>query len=111
MHDFKLLQHSRLAFKKGCEINVDTGYIGINKWYDNVLMPKKKSKLKPLTNEDKKHNKAFSSKRIFVEHVIGVLKRFRIISDTYRNRRKRFGLRFNLIAGIYNFELGLKANL
>lgn len=23
----------------------------------------------------------------------------------YRNRRKRFGLRFNLIAGIYNFQL------
>lgn len=111
MHDFKLLQRSRLAFKKGTEINVDTGYLGINKWYDNILMPKKKSKLKPLTSEDKKHNKVFSSKRIFVEHVIGVLKRFRIISDTYRNRRKRFGLRFNLIAGIYNFELGLKVKL
>ena len=26
-------------------------------------------------------------------------------SACYRNRRKRFGLRFNLIAGIYNFEL------
>ncbi|WP_203219147.1 hypothetical protein [Orientia tsutsugamushi] len=23
----------------------------------------------------------------------------------YRNRRKRFGLSFNLISGIYNFEL------
>jgi hypothetical protein len=28
-----------------------------------------------------------------------------IVSERYRNRRKRFGLRFNLIAGIYNFEL------
>jgi hypothetical protein len=27
--------------------------------------------------------------------------------NTYRCRRKRFTLRFNLIAGIYNFELGL----
>ena len=61
-----------------------------------------------LSHEDKKDNKIFASKRIFVEHVIGVLKRFRIISETYRNRRKRFGLRFNLIAGIYNFELKLK---
>jgi exonuclease III len=31
--------------------------------------------------------------------------RFHIISYRYRNRRKRFGLRFNLIAAIYNFEL------
>ncbi|MDR2723961.1 MAG: IS5/IS1182 family transposase, partial [Holosporaceae bacterium] len=30
---------------------------------------------------------------------------FKIISDKYRNRRKRFGLRFNLIAAIYNGEL------
>ena len=36
------------------------------------------------------------------------LKPFRIISETYRNRRKRFGLRFNLIACIYNFELKIK---
>ncbi|KJV54910.1 IS5 family transposase ISOt6 [Orientia tsutsugamushi] len=39
------------------------------------------------------------------ENVIGMLKRFKIIADKYRNRRKRFCLRFNLISGIYNFEL------
>ncbi len=39
------------------------------------------------------------------ENVIGILKRFKIIADKYRNRRKRFSLRFNLISGIYNFEL------
>ncbi|MGI8787171.1 MAG: IS5/IS1182 family transposase, partial [Pyrinomonadaceae bacterium] len=30
---------------------------------------------------------------------------FRIVAEKYRNRRRRFGLRFNLIAGLYNFEL------
>ncbi|MEG4234701.1 IS5/IS1182 family transposase, partial [Microcoleus sp. Pol11C3] len=30
-----------------------------------------------------------------------------ILSERYRNRRRRFGLRFNLIAGIYNYELNL----
>jgi hypothetical protein len=33
------------------------------------------------------------------------LKIFRILAERYRNRRKRFGLRFNLIAAIINFEL------
>lgn len=37
--------------------------------------------------------------------VIGMVKRFKIVADKYRNQRKRFGLRFNLIAGLYNFEL------
>ena len=35
---------------------------------------------------------------------MGFLKRFKIIADKYRNRRRRFGLRFNLIAAIYNME-------
>ena len=39
------------------------------------------------------------------ENAISALKRFAIISDRYRNRRKRFRLRFNIISGIYNIEL------
>ncbi|PSO63326.1 MAG: IS5/IS1182 family transposase, partial [Cyanobacteria bacterium QH_6_48_35] len=35
-----------------------------------------------------------------VEHVITSLKIFRILSSRYRNRRKRFGLRVNLLAGV-----------
>lgn len=68
-------------------------------------MPKKKSKKNPLTKQDKKLNRQLSSDRVLNENVIGMLKRFKIIADRYRNRRKRFGLRFNLIAGIYNMEL------
>jgi len=62
-------------------------------------------KKKPLTAEEKKHNRDISSERVVNENVIGSLKRFKIINDRYRNRRKRFGLRFNLIAGIHNMEL------
>jgi len=65
----------------------------------------KSSKYKPLSKAEKMINKELSSKRIFVENVIGCIKKFKILSDKYRNRRRRFGLRFNLIAGIYNFEL------
>ncbi len=68
-------------------------------------MPKKKSKKNPLTLTDKQRNRELSSQRVLNEHVIGMIKRFKIVADKYRNRRKRFGLRFNLIAGIYNFEL------
>ncbi len=68
-------------------------------------MPKKRSKKNPLTPQDKMLNRKLSSDRVLNENVIGMIKRFKITSDRYRNRRKRFGLRFNLIAGIYNMEL------
>jgi DDE superfamily endonuclease len=58
-----------------------------------------------MWDEDKKNNAKMSSERVINENVIGLLKRFKIIAERYRNRRKRFCLRFNLITGIYNREL------
>ncbi|MBS4163041.1 hypothetical protein PRO82_000330 [Candidatus Protochlamydia amoebophila] len=84
---------------------VDTGYQGLQKVHTQTVLPKKKSKKNPLTKEDKKRNSALAKERVLVENVIGMLKRFKIISDRYRNRRKRFRLRFNLLAGLYNYEL------
>ena len=54
---------------------------------------------------DKINNREISKNRVLNENVIAMIKRFKIVADRYRNRRKRFGLRFNLISGIYNFEL------
>jgi len=84
---------------------VDTGYQGIQKIHSNTRLPKKKTEKNPLTSDDKQINQAIAHDRVLNENVIGALKRFKIISDRYRNRRKRFGLRFNLIAGIYNFQI------
>ncbi|MCE7935044.1 MAG: IS5/IS1182 family transposase, partial [Chlorobi bacterium CHB2] len=54
---------------------------------------------------EKGENREHSRKRIVIEHVFARLKVFKILSERYRNRRKRFELRFNLIAAIHNFEL------
>ena len=104
-HDFRLLRESGLHFHEKIQVITDTGYIGLQKIHTNTFIPKKKSKKYPLTLDDKKNNRELSSKRVLNEHVIGKLKRFKILSDKYRNRRKRFGLRFNLISGIYNYDL------
>lgn len=108
MHDFKLFKISRLKINSTIRLKADGGYLGIGKCHSNCQIPKKKSKLHPLTQAEKKENKELSKKRICVEHVFAALKVFRILTAKYRNRRKRFGLRFNLIAGIYNHEIQLK---
>jgi hypothetical protein len=104
-HDFRLFKESKTKIHPDIDALVDTGYLGLQKIHLKTRMPKKKTKKRPLTKEEKMKNRDLSSERVSNEHVIGVLKRFKIIADKYRNRRKRFGLRFNLIAGIYNFEL------
>jgi hypothetical protein len=103
-HDFRLFKESGVRFLSQTNVLTDTGYQGLRKLYANSCLPKKKTKKHPLTRQDRQNNKHLSSQRVLNEHVIGRLKRFKIIADKYRNRRKRFGLRFNLIAGIYNLE-------
>lgn len=104
-HDFSLFKDSRSMMSAHICTLADSGYQGILDWHQNSLTPAKKSKLHPLTKEQKASNREISRERIFVENVIRRLKIFRILSERYRNRRKRFGLRFNLIAAIYNLEL------
>lgn len=106
-HDFKLFKESKTRIHSEIKVITDTGYQGIARIHQKSELPKKRSKKNPLTKEDKENNRKLSSQRALNENVIGMLKRFKIIADKYRNRRKRFGLRFNLIAGMYNYEIAV----
>jgi hypothetical protein len=88
------------------EIMADQGYQGIKKIHNNSYTPIKKTKKKPLSSIAKEYNRELAKHRIYVEHVIRCLKIFLMLREPYRNRR-RFGLRFNLIAGLYNCGLNL----
>ena len=85
-------------------LEADTGYQGPARIHANSPVPKKRSMNHPLSKQERKNNCEISKKRIFVEHAIRFLKRFRILSERYRNRRSRFALRFSLIAGICSFD-------
>ncbi|WP_342255079.1 transposase family protein [Spiroplasma endosymbiont of Zeiraphera isertana] len=105
IHDFKLLLKSKTFIHPEKQVFVDSGYQGIQNIHKNTFLPFKKSKYNQLTPIQKECNKTLSKIRIKIEHVFAKLKRFKILSLKYRNKIRRFALRFNLIAGIYNFEL------
>jgi IS5 family transposase len=104
-HDFKLFGKSRTALLPQTKCLADRGYLGIAKLHANSQTPHKRSKRHPLSKEQKQENRQLSRERFLVEHVIRSVKIFRILAERYRNRRKRFGLRFNLIAALCNAEL------
>jgi DDE superfamily endonuclease len=85
----------------------DKGYQGIQKIHAKSRIPSKKKREEKLDLQQKKLNSKLAKERIIIEHIHRSLKIFRLISSRYRNRRRRFCLRFNLIAGIYNYELNL----
>lgn len=109
IHDFRLFKTSGVRFGELLKVIADKGYQGIKKIHLLSETPIKKLKGKKLTKEQKQSNRELNRLRIVVEHVNRRLKIFNILSNQYRNRHRRFGLRSNLIAGIYNHELALKA--
>ena len=106
-HDFQLFKSSKVKPLESIEILADKGYQGIKKIHSLSFTPKKKPKKKSLTPKEKEYNRELAKQRIYIEHVIRCLKIFRILAQPDRNRRRRFGLRFNLISGLYNCGLDL----
>ena len=105
IHDFRLFKTSGVKFSEVLKVMADKGYQGITKIHELSETPIKKKKGKKLTKEEKQYNRELNQLRITVEHINRRLKIFKILSYPYRNRHRRFGLRANLIAGLYNYEL------
>ncbi|WP_407307315.1 transposase family protein [Acinetobacter sp.] len=92
----------------GVFILADQGDQGIYTLHPNSLLPLKAKRRCKLDPELKIYNQEINKRRMGIEHGFGSLKTFKILAERYRNRGKRLGLRFNLIAGIYNLELSKK---
>ena len=105
VHDFRLFRESETHIAESTVLYADSGYTGIHGLHPYSILPERKPRGARHSPEAKRHNRLLSAVRVGVENVIGFLKRFRILKGVYRNRRKRLGLRFNLIAGICNHEI------
>ena len=101
-HDRRLLRRSKVRLRPQTCAVVDAGFQGLQREHSNTALPTKRTRKRPLTRAQKRANRALARTRISVEHVIGALKRFHILAQRYRNRRRRFGLRLTLIAAITN---------
>ena len=105
-HDMRILQKMDLRLPPEIGKIVDTGFVGLDKLYENVLIPKKGTKKNPLTPEQKESNRIISSFRVVIEHAIGGAKRFRILTDTLRNKIGLFDdLVMEVCVGLWNYHV------
>ena len=102
--DIKLLKKSRLLGRlpPGVGGLGDLGYVGIRDAHPSGACPRRKPRGKPRPAEDVRYNRAFSRRRIVVEHAIGRLRRFRAVTDVNRHRRQGHAMRVRAAAGLVN---------
>jgi len=87
-------------------VYADTGFIREGRVHKNLLLPKKKTKGRPLTYDEKETNKIISSYRVLVEHAIGGIKRYRCMSEKLRNHKPFIDDTFLILsAGLWNYHI------
>jgi hypothetical protein len=106
-HDFKLFKDTFIGIDELILLLADSGYQGIIEYHENSKTPIKKRKNQELTADEKAYNRELSRVRILIESINRRIKRFKIMSDRYRNKRKRHGLRMTIICGLHNMDLNL----
>jgi hypothetical protein len=102
--DIKLLKRSRLLKRlpEGVGGIGDLGYTGIRDLHPAGACPRRKPRGKPRPKRDVKYNRAFSRRRIVVEHALARLRRFHAVTDVTRHRRKGHAARVRACAGLVN---------
>jgi hypothetical protein len=110
-HDYRLLREEfppEQPWFKDFQVRVDLGFLGIERDYvcKELLLPNKKKKKQELSQEQKDENQARARTRIYVEHAIGGMKRYRILSDRLRvHDVELYNVILGVCAGLWNYYL------
>lgn len=111
-HDFAIFKNENMKYLMPSDkpIYTDTGFQGIKDLCPNskIIMPKKKKKGKKLNGGEKLGNRIISSERVKVEHAIGGMKRFNIVSNCFRGISQNMNKIYKTAIGLYNLQLTSK---
>jgi hypothetical protein len=115
-HDFSMLKTefpASLPWFKNYILWLDSGFQGFNDHYETTILHlslrrkrAKKGEKSDFTPEQLLHNKSVGKERIFVEHSIGGMKRYRILYNRIRLKNDATIDRIiNVSAGLWNFNM------
>jgi hypothetical protein len=112
-HDYDIYKENHPLTPKQVVNVVDLGYLGLEKDFPKQLssLPKRKKRnQRALSQEEKDYNKDHSKKRIVIEHTICKLKKYRIMSDVFRNKLRKFSKVSDIVSGLVNYKFMKQQN-
>lgn len=107
--DIKTLEQSGVIERlpEGVGAGGDLAYVGIAQLHPQGLgvTPRRKPRGKERPPEDIAFNRAFSRRRIVVEHTIGRIRTYESLAQMDRNHRQDHSMRVRAVAGLVNRQL------
>jgi len=91
-HDYDIYKENRPTTPKEILNVFDLGYLGVEKDFPRQTssIPKRKKRSMGLLQEEINFNQEHAKKRIVIEHTICRIKKYRIMSDVFRNKLKKY---------------------
>ncbi|NER47401.1 MAG: transposase [Symploca sp. SIO1A3] len=100
--DIKICRERLVKFEKKQKFSGDKAYVG----EAQITTPYKKPKQGELTAQQKEENKLLSSDRIFVEHLIRLIKIFKIAQERFRLQKSRYQEVIMTVCGLVRLRKG-----
>lgn len=100
--DINIFREQQKKFNIEQRFTGDKGYQG----GVNIKIPQKKPRGKELTDLQKDANKEISSERIYVEHIIRLIKIFRVAKERFRMKGNKYEEVILTICGLVRLRLG-----
>jgi hypothetical protein len=107
-HDYDIYKKNHPLIPKQVVSVFDLGYLGVEKDFPQQLstLPYRKKRNLDLSEEEKEYNKNHSNKkRIVIEHTICRLKKYRILSDIFRNNLRKYDRISDIVSGLVNYRI------
>jgi hypothetical protein len=106
-HDYDIYKENHPAIPKQVVSVFDLGYIGVEKDFPDQIssLPNRKNRNQELSDDHKNYNKNHSKKRIVIEHTICRLKKYKIMSDVFRNRLRKYNKISDIVSGLVNYRI------
>ena len=102
--DIKIWRNQRLSLEPSQRFQEDKAYIG----EPLINTPHKKPRERPLTPAQKRAYKSKVQKRIFVEHLIRLLKIFRVAAERFRLKSKNYEPVILAVCGLIRWRIGAR---
>ena len=106
-HDYRIYRKNHPELPDEVTSMFDLGFVGVEKDYpeQKSSLPIKKEKGYELTTQEKDYNHNHSAKRIVIEHVICRIKKYKIMSDIFRNKLRKYDRISDIVSGLVNYRI------
>jgi hypothetical protein len=106
-HDYSIYKNNHPVIPNQVVNVLDLGYLGVEKDFPEQLsaLPFKRKRNQDMSQEEIDYNKIHSKKRIVIEHTICQFKKYRIMSDIFRNRLRKYNKVSEIVAGLVNYRI------